>query len=263
MQFSSGFQKSLALYGYQAALSGGKLQARTGLMPAKDAAVAGTLLAEYTNAGGAWTGEVRPIWKITLAGASGSVDTITIGTIPVLPAAVNFITDLATTALAIATSINNARSMPDFEATTLSDVLYIIGPRTAGAAYNSAVCATTVTTMTATVAGAGTPAGSGGTAGAAAVNGLNWLYPPVAGILSKETAVWEDLTPAATGATGYFRYILDAADDGSASTVFSRVDFTAGTSGADINGVSLGVTIDIPSYINSFPFTIPAGGTPT
>ena len=117
--------------------------------------------------------------------------------------------------------------------------------------------------MTATVAGAGTPAGSGGTAGAAAINGLNWLYPPVAGVLSKEAAVWEDLTPPVTGTTGHFRYILDAADDGSLSTLFRRVDFTAGTSGADINGVSLGVTIDIPSYINSFPFTIPAGGTPT
>ena len=265
MKFSSGFVKSLALYGYQAALANGKLQARTNTAPAAgpDAAATGTLLAEYTNAGGAWTGEVRPIWKITLGGASGSVNTIKIGLIPVLPAAVNFTTDLATTAALCAANINAARSMPDFEATSLSDVLYIIGPISAGTAYNAAVCTTTVTTMTATVAGDGTPSGSGGTAGAAAVNGLNWLYPPVAGVLSKEAAVWEDLTPAATGTIGHFRLILDAADDGSLSTVFRRVDFTIGTSGADVTGVNLGVTADIPSYINTFPFTIPAAGTPT
>lgn len=266
MNLSTGFVKALALYGYQANLANGKLLAYSGTMPATaDTAItSGTLLGTVTLSGGAWTAETRAEWKITIAGSSGSVDTITIGGMNILPSAVSFTTDLATTATAIATSINNARSMPDFEARTDDDDIYIKAPISSGTAYNDVVCATTATTMTATVASTGKPAASGGTAGVAAANGLNWSYPPVSGVLSKETTTWQDTSADATGTIGYFRLVLDSGDDGtSASTTYRRVDFSVGSSGADINGTVLTTTINTPLIINTFAFTIPSAGSAT
>lgn len=259
MNLSPGFVKALAGgNGYHQLLSGGKMELRTGTPPASagDAAT-GTLLATLTKNGGALTWETRAEWKINLAGSSGSVDTIKIGGFPVLPSAVNFTTDLATTAALIATAINNARTSPDYEARSDGAVVYIKAPISSGASYNTVVCSTTATTMTATVSGDGTPSGSGGTAGVAAVNGLEFQFPPIDGVLTKMSDVWQDSSADASGTVGYIRHILEPGDDGTASSVFRRVDYTVGTSGADINGPVLTTTAGAPAILNTFTFTVP------
>jgi len=264
MNLSTGMQACLAAHGYHQALSNGWAEARSGSMPATaDAADTGTLLAVVTLNGGAYTGETRARWKITLAGSSGSVDTIKIGGMPVLPAAVNFTSTLAATATAVAAAINANSTNPKFDASTDDDDVYITAPYGSGTDYNAVVCATTATTMTATVAGDGTPNGSGGTAGVAAVNGLNWQYPPVAGVLSKESTTWQDSSANASGTVGYIRLKLDATDDGTLSTTYRRIDFSVASSGADINGTSLVTTAAAPFIISDLPLTIPKAGSAT
>lgn len=259
MKFSTGFVQELAKgVGFHHNLANGKLELRTGAMPSSpDAAASGTLLAVVTKTGGNLTFETRAEWKITLAGSSGSVNTITIGGISILPAAVNFNTDLAATASAVASAINGARTTPVLDAYFDGADVYIVAPIASGAAYNSIVCVATATTMTATVTGDGTPNGSGGTAGVAAVNGLNFIYPPVAGVLTKESSTWQDTLANATGTIGYARLVLDSGDTGGESTFFRRVDFSIGTSGADINGSVLTTTINTPAVLSGFTFTVP------
>lgn len=259
MNLSTGFVQALAGgNGYHQLLSGGKMELRTGTPPeSADDAATGTLLATLTKAGGTLTWETRAEWKIIIAGSSGSVDTIKIGLFNILPAAVSFTTDLATTAAAIAAAINNNRTSPDFEARSDSDKVYIKAPISSGTGYNSVVCTTTATTMTATVAGDGTPSGSGGTAGVAAANGLEFQFPPVAGVLTKATDVWQDSSADASGTVGYIRHILESGDDGTESTAFRRVDYTVGVSGADINGATLTTTAGAPAILNTFAFTVP------
>lgn len=66
-------------------------------------------------------------------------------------------------------------------------------------------------------------------------NGLTFKTPPVAGLLAGDPAeVWQG-TNLATGTARYFRWCPDAADDGSLSTVFKRIQGSIGTSGADMN----------------------------
>jgi len=260
MNLSTGFVKELAKgVGWHQNLAGGRLELRTGSMPSDaDAAVSGTLLATITRTGGTITHETRAEWKITLAGSSGSVNSIAIGGIAILAAAVNFTTDLSTTAAAVAAAINNTRTAPDFDARSDGADVYVKAPISSGTAFNAIVCAATATSMSATVAGDGTPNGSGGTVGVAAANALNWAFPPVAGVLSKESGVvWQDSLANASGTIGYARLVLDGADDGSSSTLYRRVDFSVGTSGADINGAVLTTTINTPVILNTFTVTIP------
>ena len=224
-------------------------------------AATGTLLATLTKSGSAWTAETRAQWKITLGGSSGSVNTIKLGGVEVLGTAVNFTTDLTTTAALVATTINN-HTYPNYYATSIGAVVYIYAPVGSGIGRNAIVCATTVTTMTATVAGDGTPSGSGGTAGVAAANGLNWQYPGViqtgvGTLFTKETTIWQMTSPTQTGTVGYMRLRLDGADDQSANATYRRVQFSVGTSGADAISSNLSVTAGVPAICNTATFLIP------
>ncbi len=264
MNISTGLQAAIAAHGYHQAIANGWIEARSGSMPSSaSAADTGTLLAVATLNGGAYTGETLAEWKITLSGSSGSLDSITIGGIPILSAAVNYATSLAVTALAVVANINANPTNPKFTARADDDDIYIKAPFASGTDYNAVVCATSATTLGATVAGDGTPNGSGGTAGIAAVNGLNWQYPPVSGVLSKESATWQDSSANASGTVGYLRLKLDAGDDGTLSTTYRRIDFSVAASGADVTGTSLVTTAGAPFIISDFPLTIPKTGKAT
>jgi hypothetical protein len=237
-------------------MANGVLKLYSGAEPATaDAAVTGSLLATLTKSGSAYTPETQAEWKITLTGAAGSVNTIKIGGLEVLGTAVDFITDLTTTAAAVAAMINNHSTAPQFVARSSGAVVYIKAPIASGTSYNALVCATTVTTMAATVAGDGTPAGSNGTAGVAAANGLNWQFPAADGVFTKETTVWQDSSADASGTVGYARLVLDGADDGTLSTSFRRVQFSVGTSGADITSQILTTTAAAPAILNTLSLT--------
>lgn len=264
MNLSTGLQAAIAAHGYHQAIANGWMEARSGSMPSSaDAADTGTLLAVVTLAGGAYTGETLAEWKITISGSEGSLDSITIGGMPILSAAVSYTSSVAATVTAIVANINANATNPKFTARADDDDLYIKAPFASGTDYNSVVCATSTTTLGAAVAGDGTPSGSGGTAGVAAVNGLNWQYPPVAGVLSKESTAWQDTSANASGTVGYLRLKLDAGDGGTLSTAYRRMDFSVASSGADVTGTSLVTTAGAPFIISDFPLTIPKTGTAT
>jgi len=259
MKLSSGFVAALCQGGgYSKQINNGVLKLYSGAEPATaDAAVTGTLLATLTKSGSAYTAETQAEWKITLTGTSGTVSTVKIGGFEVLGTGVAFITDLTTTAAAVAAMINNHSTSPQFPARSSGAVVYVKAPIGSGTAFNAIVCATTVTggDIAATVAGDGTPSGSAGTAGVAAANGLNFQFPDVAGVFTKETTVWQDSSADASGTVGYARLILDGTDDGTLSTSFRRIQFSVGTSGADITSQILTTTAAAPAILNTLSLT--------
>lgn len=230
-------------------LTGGRLLMFSGTQPTNaDTASNGTLLATITNASGTFTAETLPVWTVVLAGSSGSVDSIKIGGLELLTSAVNFTTDLTTTAALIATAITAGYTLLDYTATSSVANLYISGPKGSGAALNSAVCAATATTMTATVSNSGAPT----TAGVNAANGLTFSFPASAGAVAIN-GTWSGVG-AATGTASWFRYLCDGADAGIASTsTYRRIDgsITATGGGGDCTidntSISSGQTVVVNS----------------
>ena len=234
------------------AMSNGRIFIYSGTQPATaDDAVTGTLLVTLTKGSGAFTAETLPIWQFTCAGSSGSVNSVKVGTVECLSSAVTFTSDLTTTAAAIAANITANFSIPDFTATSSGAVISVIGPFGCGATLNNAVIATTVTTMTATVANSGNPT----TAGVTAVNGCNWQFPASVGALSKEATAWSGVA-VATGTAGWFRYKADNADTDGSSTSFKRMDGAIATSGAELNLSSTSITSGATISVSTATFTV-------
>lgn len=259
MKFSSGFVAASTYTGYWQNLANGKLRilGATTEPTTADAAETGTLLGTLTLSGAAHTPETRAEWKCTLGGASGTLDTLLVGLVNILPSAVTYITDLSTTAALVATTINNACRSTHFVARSSGADVYILAPIGSATVYNAVALTATSTTLTCTIASTGYPASSGGTAGVAAVNGLNFQFPAVAGVLTKETTLWEDTSADATGTSVYARLILDKDDDNLASTAYRRVQFSIGTSGADITSQILTTTLASPIILSTGTFTLP------
>lgn len=236
--------------GYRSVVTTGRLQIYSGVQPTNaDTASNGTLLCTITNAAGTFTAETLPVWTITLGGSAGSVDSIKIGGLELLGAAVPFTTDLTTTATALAAAITNSFTLVDYTATSTNEVVYISGPIGSGAALNAAVCAATSTTMSATVSNSGLPT----TAGVTAVNGLQFTYPATGGAFAKN-GTWSGLG-VATGTAGWFRFLCDGSDAGTgASTTFARLDGSltvAGGSGdatIDNTTISTGQQVTVTSF---------------
>lgn len=250
IKVSTGFANRLAdRSGYRANVNNGRLLLFSGVQPTNaDTASNGTQLCTLTDSGGAFTAETLPVWTITLTGADGSVDSVKIGGIELLPAAVPFTVDLTTTATALAAAITDNFTLVDYTATGSSGVVYISGPIGSGAALNTAVCAASSTTLSATVSNGGLPT----TPGVTAINGLQFTYPAAAGLFAKG-GTWSGLG-AATGTAGWFRYLCDGADSGiGASTTFARIDGSvtvAGGSGdatIDNTTISTGQQVTITS----------------
>jgi len=102
-----------------------------------------SLISSRTPVAAAATGSVA-----LTGGGAGSVDGITIDGVPVMSGAVAFITDLDTTAAAVATNINLHISVPDYTAAAVGSVITITAV-TAGVQTNDYVVIASTTTITA------------------------------------------------------------------------------------------------------------------
>lgn len=211
-----------------------------------DYAAPGVLLATVTQDALAFTPEVAPAWKLTLSDAAGSVDSIKVGGIELLSAAVPFSVDLATTATAVASAITAGYTIVDFTATANSADITITGPKEAGASLNTLTCAATTTTLVATAANGGAVF----TAGSAAVNGLQFSYPAAGGAFTM-SGTWAGVG-VAKGVAASFRYCCNGADSGmNASTVFARFDGSVSATGGGGDLTINNASIEIGSAVRA------------
>ena len=256
LRYSTGFRNHLAAGGsFKSAFQGGRIEIYTGTQPATaDAAVTGTLLCTVTNNNGAHTAEVKPSGTLTLAGASGSINTVTVDGVSILDAAVAFNTDLATTATDLAAAINASQSVPEYTASASTNVVTITAQQGLGANGNGFVVAYTATTMTAT---AGNLAG-----GVNAVNGLKFGAAGSGAVAKLATQTWEG-TNGASGTAGWYRLYGPTADAGAidSAAAMIREDGAIGTSGQQLNFTSSAVLSSGAKTTitgTSFTRTIPA-----
>lgn len=237
------------------ALSNSRIFIYTGTQPSTaDSAATGTLLVTLTKNGGAFTAETLPVWRFTLSGSSGSVNSVKVGGIECLSSSVAFATDLSTTAANVATNITETFSIPDFKATSSGASVIITGPFACGASLNNLNVVVACTTLVPTYDDSG-HTGAVYTAGVTAVNGCNFQFPASVGVLSKETTDWSGIA-IATGTAGWFRFESDPADDKAISTTYKRLDGAISTSGAEMNLSTTSVTSGGTFTINSANFTV-------
>jgi hypothetical protein len=255
IRISSGLRNHIMQHGsLKNALHGGKLMIYTGGQPATaDAAPTGTLLATITGASLAHTAEVKASGTVTLAtGASGSVNTVTVNSINLIPnGAVAFNTSLTQTATDLAAAINEGQSSPEYTAESSGAVVTIYAMRGAGTSANGLVVTATLTTITATYANM--------SGGVASVNGLRFGNA-AAGLVAKDaTQTWTGVA-AASGIAGYARFVGAVADSGIADAVEAqiRLDGSVAVSGGDIAMGNTTVQSGATQTIASFSVNIPA-----
>ena len=233
--------------GVGATFANGIIEVRTGAQPATaDAAVSGTLLGTVTLSSATFTAETRASQIITLTGSAGSINTVNVATVNIIPlGAVDFITDLTTTADALRDAIVRNGL---YHATSSGAVVTVIAPYGTGDAHNGLALTTTVTTMAAT---------SGGNiaGGVDAVAGLTFSLP-VDGVLSK-SGVWS-FDGVAAGTAGWFRMKASATDSDGLSTILPRLDGSVAVAGADMNLSNISITIGAPVTIDTLTITMPA-----
>lgn len=233
--------------GFATIFNRGSINVYSGTQPASaDSAATGTLLGTITLNSGALTQETRASATITVAGASGSVDTVTVGGLNIIPTgAVPFDTDAATTAAKLALAINQCGM---FEAAIAGAVVTVMPNRGSGATFNGVALATTVTTLTATSSG-------NLTGGVNPVNGLTFATE-LNGALTK-SGVWS-FDGVAVGTAGWFRFIASSSDHGGSSTTLERMDGSIAVSGADMALSNISITVSAPNTVDSFKWTYPA-----
>lgn len=235
------------------ALSNCVIKVYSGAQPATpEAAPTGTLLCTYSLASGALTREVQSVGSVDLTGGgSGSVDTITVNSIAVLPAAVAFDTSLAVTAQNVCDAINNNPKNYLFDAfVSDTDKINIRARPGLGALPNGWVVASTATTITKTDANMA--------GGVDAANGLNWGDAADGAIVKDPDQVWSGVA-AATGTAGWFRIeasVSDALGVDSTESII-RVDGAVATSGAELNMTPTSITSGATQTISSFSVSIP------
>ena len=252
VKFSTGLRNAMVgPLGFAGALSNGVIEIRSGPQPVSaDAASTGTLLGVVTIGSGAMTNEVQASGSITLSGAAGSVNTVTVSTLNIIPdGPVPFNTSIAQTATDLAEAINRN----GIYTAAASGAVVTIKPRPgAGAAHNGSVVSATLTTLTATY--------SNMTGGVSAVNALAFASP-VAGTASKPPGKIWSFNGIASGVAGYFRFVGSVGDAGaavSAAPFFVRLDGSVANVGADLNLSNTTVAIGAPNTIDSFSLTMPA-----
>lgn len=235
--------------GVAASFQGGVIDVYSGTQPATaDSAATGTLLGRVSIASATYVAETPASATITVGGASGSINTLNIGTFNIIPlGAVNFITDVATTAQALADAINRngiyRATYPGSGA-----VVTVVAPPGTGAAHNGLALAATVTTMTATSSG-------NITGGVSATAGLTFAAPS-AGTVSK-SGTWS-FVGLADATAGYFRMKASAVDNDASSTTLVRLDGSIAVSGGDMNLSNLSIIVGAPTTIDTLTITIPA-----
>lgn len=247
----------LAGQGFQGMFNRGYINIYSGAQPVSgDAAVTGTLLGTVTASSGALTKETRATGTVTItAAAGGSIDTLTVGGLNVIPdGAVNATAgDTSATAASLCDAINRNGIM---EATVSGAVVTLKGRP--GTGVTTAAVSGTLTTVTATYVNMGS-----GVAGAAPVNGLIFASP-TAGVLAKPSTaiqVWS-FNGIAAGTAGWFRlFSSDVADTGvvvAGAPFYPRLDGSIATSGGDMGLSNLTVAVGAPNTVDRFNLTMPA-----
>jgi len=238
--------------GFNGLFNRGSILIYSGAQPATaDAAVTGTLLGIVTSSSLALTKETRAAGTVTLStGAAGSVDTVTVNTLNIIPdGPVPFDTSLTVTAANLASAINRNGI---YTATSAAEVVTLNPRPGTGAAHNTYVVSATLTTITATYANMAS--------GVAPVNGL-FLATPAAGVIGKPAnQVWS-FAGVAAGTAGWFRLIGSINDPGalvSAAPFYARMDGSIATSGGDMGLSNLSVTVGAPNTVDRFNVTAPA-----
>ena len=235
------------------ALRNGKIEIYSGSQPTSaDAAATGTLLCTITASSGALTNEVLATGTVTLTGgASGSVNTLTVNSVEIMGAAVNFNTSLTQTAADVAAQINRYQSNPNYTATSSGAVVTISALPGTGTAPNGFVVASTVTTITKTDANM-----AGGVAG---VNGLQFDVSASGAMTKLSTQTWSGVN-AATGTAGWYRQYGSVADASAldSTATYLRMDGAVSTSGAEMNLNSTAFTSGATTTLSSWQMTVPA-----
>ena len=231
------------------------LKLYTGSQPATaDAAPTGTLLNTYSASSGAITREVLAVGTITLAGTSGSANTLTLNSVEIMGAVVNSTGAVNSTATAVATQINNNPKNTYVVASTTgsSGVITLTAKPGYGALMNTWVLAGTGTTITLTQTTAMT-------GGVTALNCLQWTIPAAAGVLSAlASQTWSGVA-GNTGTAGWARFEGSVSDSGALDSTFvwPRMDCAVSTSGAELNLSSTTITSGATQTITSFQITLP------
>ncbi len=254
LRLSTGLRNFMLQHGSaKNALQNGEIQVYSGAQPATaDAAKTGTLLVTLTEDSDARTAEVLATGTMTLTGgASGSIDTVTVDGVNIIPqGAVAFNSSLTQTAADLAAAINLGMSSPEYTATSDGAVVTITAKRGTGAGPNTFVVTATLTTITASYTDMAS--------GVSAVNGLR-LGNAAAGVLSKDsTQTWSGVA-VADGTAGWARYVGSVADAGGADATGTaiRLDGSCGTSGTQFNlsttVIASGATITGDSFSATMP----------
>ncbi len=253
LRYSTAARNFMAGYGsFKDIFQNGRIEIYTGSQPATaDAAVTGTLLCTITNNSGSLTNEVLSSGTVSLTGgASGSVNTLTVNSVEIMGAAVNFNTSLTQTAADVAAQINAYHSYAEYIATSSAAVVTITALPGSGTAPNTLTVASTVTTITKTDANMA--------GGVAAVNGLKWGAPAATVIAKLASQTWSG-TNGNTGTAGYYRMYGSVADAGGldSGTIYYREDGAISTSGAELNMSSTSLTSAATTTISSWTRTFP------
>lgn len=235
------------------ALQNGRIEIYTGAQPSSaDAAATGTLLCTISDASGAVTKEVRSTGTVTLTGGgSGSVNTLTVNSVEIMGAAVNFNSTLTQTAADVAAQINRYKSVPDYSATSSGAVVTIVAQPGTGTGPNTYVVASACTTITKTDANMA--------GGVAAVNGLKFDVS-AAGVMAKlTTQTWSGVN-AASGTAGWFRQYSCVADASALDSVelYMRIDGSVATAGGEMNLNSTAFVSAATTTLASWSMTVPA-----
>lgn len=251
LRLSTGARNLMFTQGFAGVFNKGSIGIYSGSQPATaDAAPTGTKLGIVTISSGALTQETRATGSLTItAAAGGSVNTVTVGGLNIIPdgAVAAVPGDLTATALAVATAINRNGIM---EASASGAVVTLKGRP--GTGVTTAAVSATLTTVTASYVNMGS-----GVAGVAPVNGL-YFDVPAGGLVARPTGVVWSFSGIAAGVAGYFRLIGSAADSEAVSTTLPRLDGSIATSGGDMGLSNITVAIGAPNTVDRFNVTQPA-----
>lgn len=253
IRLSTGLRNALTQgLGFAGAFNRCSINIYSGTQPVSaDAAVTGTLLGTVTASSGALTQETRASGTVTLTGgASGSINTVTVGTFNIIPdGAVAFNTSLTQTASDLADAINRN----GIYTASSSGAVVTIKPRPgAGAAHNGYAVSATLTTITASYANMAS--------GVAPVNAL-YFGEPAAGVIAKPTGQIWSFNGIAAGTAGWFRMIGSESDAGGLITAAPfpvRLDGSIAVSGGDASLSNITVAIGAPNTVDVFSWTQPA-----
>lgn len=255
IRLSTAFRNHMMQHGsFKNTLQGGKLLIYSGSQPTTaDAAPTGVLLATITASSAAHTSEVLASGSVTLTGgASGSIDTVTVDGINIIPGgAVPFNTSLTQTATDLAAAINKGLSSPEYTAEAAGQVVTITAMRGTGAGANGFVVTAALTTITATYVNMA--------GGVSQANGLQFDVAASGSITKDTSQTWTGVA-VASGVAGYGRFVGSVADSGlaDASATEVRLDASIATSGGDISMSNTTVTAAATQTVSSFSVSLPA-----